>query len=153
MSDQFLAEIRIFPFNFPPTGWAFCDGQIMPISQNTALFSLLGTTYGGDGKSTFALPDLQGAAPMQPGQGQGLSCASSRNERRRVYHAACLVRSRCTRTWANGSDEDDNSTLPANHAYGKLSVAYAPAAALGTMAPQSLSLAGAACRTTTCNRT
>ena len=73
MSDQFLAEIRIFPFNFPPTGWAFCDGQLMPISQNTALFALLGTTYGGDGKSTFALPDMQGNAPMQPGQGQGLS--------------------------------------------------------------------------------
>jgi len=73
MSDQFVAEIRIFPFNFPPTGWAFCDGQLMPISQNTALFSLLGTVYGGDGKSTFALPDLQGSSPMQPGQGQGLS--------------------------------------------------------------------------------
>jgi microcystin-dependent protein len=73
MSDQFVAEIRIFPFNFAPTGWASCDGQIMPISQNTALFSLLGTTYGGDGKSTFALPDLNGNAPMQPGQGSGLS--------------------------------------------------------------------------------
>jgi microcystin-dependent protein len=73
MSDPFVAEIRIFPFNFPPKGWAFCDGQLLPISQNTALFSLLGTTYGGDGKSTFALPDLQGNAPMQPGQGQGLS--------------------------------------------------------------------------------
>ena len=73
MSDQFVAEIRIFPFFFAPTGWAFCDGQLMPISQNTALFSLLGTTYGGDGKSTFALPDMQGNAPMQPGQGQGLS--------------------------------------------------------------------------------
>ena len=73
MSDQFLAEIRIFPFNFPPTGWAFCAGQIMPISQNTALFALLGTTYGGDGKSTFALPNMQDNAPMQPGQGQGLS--------------------------------------------------------------------------------
>src|SRR5688572_4032616 len=73
MSDQFVAEIRIFPFNFPPTGWAFCNGQLMPISQNTALFSLLGTVYGGDGKSTFALPDLQGNVPMHPGQGQGLS--------------------------------------------------------------------------------
>jgi microcystin-dependent protein len=73
MSDQFLAEIRIFPFNFAPTGWAFCDGQLMPISQNTALFALLGTYYGGDGKSTFALPDLQGNSPMQAGQGQGLS--------------------------------------------------------------------------------
>lgn len=73
MSDQFLAEIRIFPFNFAPTGWATCDGQLLPISQNTALFSLLGTTYGGDGKSTFALPDLKGRAPMHPGQGPGLS--------------------------------------------------------------------------------
>lgn len=73
MADPFVAEIRIFPFNFAPKGWAFCNGQIMPISQNTALFSLLGTTYGGDGKSTFALPNLQGNAPMHPGQGPGLS--------------------------------------------------------------------------------
>jgi microcystin-dependent protein len=73
MADPFIAEIRIFPFNFAPTGWAWCNGQIMPISQNTALFSLLGTTYGGDGKSTFALPDLQGSAPLHPGQGKGLS--------------------------------------------------------------------------------
>ena len=71
--DPFVAEIRIFPFNFAPKGWAFCNGQLLPISQNTALFSLLGTTYGGDGKSTFALPDMQGNAPMHPGQGQGLS--------------------------------------------------------------------------------
>src|SRR3712207_8768631 len=68
MADPFVAEIRIFPFNFPPTGWAFCAGQIMPISQNTALFALLGTTYGGDGKSTFALPNLQGNVPVHPGQ-------------------------------------------------------------------------------------
>lgn len=73
MADPFVAEIRMFPFNFAPKGWAFCDGQLMPISQNTALFSLLGTFYGGDGKSTFALPDLQGRAPIHQGQGQGLS--------------------------------------------------------------------------------
>lgn len=73
MADPFVAEIRIFPFNFAPKGWAFCDGQILPLSQNTALFSLLGTTYGGNGKSNFALPDLQGRAPMHPGQGPGLS--------------------------------------------------------------------------------
>ena len=73
MADPFVAEIRIFPFNFAPKGWALCDGQLLPLSQNTALFSLLGTTYGGDGKSTFALPDLQGRAPMHPGQGPGLS--------------------------------------------------------------------------------
>jgi microcystin-dependent protein len=73
MADPFVAEIRIFPFFFAPKGWAFCDGQLLPISQNTALFSLLGTTYGGDGKSTFALPNLQGSVPMHPGQGPGLS--------------------------------------------------------------------------------
>jgi microcystin-dependent protein len=73
MADPFVAEIRIFPFNFAPRGWAWCDGQLLPLSQNTALFSLLGTTYGGNGKSNFALPDLQGSVPMHPGQGPGLS--------------------------------------------------------------------------------
>jgi microcystin-dependent protein len=73
VADPFVAEIRIFPFNFAPKGWARCDGQLLPISQNTALFSLLGTTYGGNGQSTFALPDLQGRVPMHPGQGPGLS--------------------------------------------------------------------------------
>jgi len=71
--DPFVAEIRIVPFNFAPRGWAFCDGQLLPLSQNTALFSLLGTMYGGNGKSNFSLPDLQGRAPMHPGQGPGLS--------------------------------------------------------------------------------
>jgi microcystin-dependent protein len=73
MTDPFLAEIRMFAGNFAPTGWALCNGQLMSISQNTALFSLLGTTYGGDGRVTFGLPDLQGSAPMQQGQGPGLS--------------------------------------------------------------------------------
>ena len=73
MSDQFVAEIRIFPFDYAPLGWAVCDGQLMPISQNTALFSLVGTMYGGDGRTTFGLPNLQGNAPMQQGQGPGLS--------------------------------------------------------------------------------
>jgi microcystin-dependent protein len=73
MSNPFVAEIRMFAGNFPPKGWATCDGQLMPISQNTALFSLLGTFYGGDGKSTFALPDMAGSAPMGQGAGAGLS--------------------------------------------------------------------------------
>jgi microcystin-dependent protein len=73
MADPFVAEIRIFPFNFAPKGWAWCDGQLLPLSQNTALFSLLGTTYGGDGKSNFALPNIQGSTVMHPGQGPGLS--------------------------------------------------------------------------------
>jgi microcystin-dependent protein len=72
--DPFVAEVRIFPFNrFAPNGWAFCDGQLLAISQNTALFSLLGTNFGGDGKSNFALPNMQGNAPMHPGNGAGLT--------------------------------------------------------------------------------
>ena len=75
MADQFVGEVRIFCGNFAPRGWAFCNGQLLPISQNTALFSLLGTSYGGDGRSTFALPNLQGAFPMHAGSsaGPGLS--------------------------------------------------------------------------------
>jgi microcystin-dependent protein len=73
MADPFVAEIRIFPFNFAPKGWAWCDGQLLPLSQNTALFSLLGTMYGGNGKSNFALPNLQGSTPIFFGQGPGLS--------------------------------------------------------------------------------
>jgi len=71
MSEKFVAEIRIFAGNFAPTGWALCNGQLLPISQNTALFSLLGTTYGGDGKTTFNLPNLQGNVPMHWGTGPG----------------------------------------------------------------------------------
>jgi microcystin-dependent protein len=73
MSNPFVAEIRIFPFNFAPMGWAFCNGQLMPISQNAALFSLLGTNFGGNGTSDFGLPNLQGSAPLAAGQGPGLS--------------------------------------------------------------------------------
>jgi len=73
MSEPFVAEIRIFAGNFAPRGWAFCNGQLLPIPQNTALFSLIGTTYGGDGRSTTALPDLQGRSQMHPGRGPGLT--------------------------------------------------------------------------------
>ncbi len=73
MSEPFVAEIRIFAGNFAPRNWAFCNGQLLPISQNTALFSLVGTTYGGDGRTTFGLPDLQGRAPLHPGNGPGLT--------------------------------------------------------------------------------
>src|SRR5229473_8506823 len=73
MSSPFVAEIRIWACNFAPTGWAMCNGQLLPISQNTALFSLIGTFYGGDGKSNFALPNFEGSVPIQQGQGPGLS--------------------------------------------------------------------------------
>jgi len=116
MSDQFVAEIRIFPFNFPPTGWAFCNGQLMPISQNTALFSLLGTTYGGDGKSTFALPDMQGNAPMQPGQGQGLSLRDL-GEMSGVETITLLVSEIPVHTHSfSGSNNLGDNPLPTNNA-------------------------------------
>ncbi len=73
MADPFLAEIRIVPFNFAPKGWALCNGQLILISQNTALFALIGTTYGGNGQSTFALPDLRGRVPIHQGPGPGLT--------------------------------------------------------------------------------
>jgi microcystin-dependent protein len=73
MSEPFLGEIRLVGFNFEPRGWAFCNGQLLSIAQNTALFALLGTTYGGNGQTTFALPDLRGRAPIHMGQGPGLT--------------------------------------------------------------------------------
>ena len=81
MADPFIAEIRIFAGNFAPRGWAFCDGQLLPIAQNSALFSLLGTTYGGDGRSTVGLPDLRERAPMHPGRGPGLMTPRKLGER------------------------------------------------------------------------
>ena len=76
MSQPFLGMIALFPYNFAPRGWAFCNGQIMSIAQNTALFSLLGTTFGGNGQTTFALPDLRGRVPVGVGQGPGLSAVT-----------------------------------------------------------------------------
>jgi microcystin-dependent protein len=153
MSDQFVAEIRIFPFNFPPTGWAFCDGQIMPISQNTALFALLGTTYGGDGKSTFALPDMQGNAPMQPGQGQGLSLRDL-GEMSGVESITLLVSEIPFHTHQmSACDADATAVNPAGElpakgfwdagtAGGLIGAYTANTAPAITMAPQALSLAG-----------
>jgi microcystin-dependent protein len=143
MSDAFVAEIRIFPFNFAPKGWAWCNGQLLPLSQNTALFALLGTTYGGDGKSTFALPDLEGRAPMHPGQGPGLSLhdlgEQSGSETVTLLESEIPAHAHSAR----GSDEDDDSLNPQAHSFGKLSVIYkAPPVALGAMAPESLTPAG-----------
>ncbi len=124
MADPFVAEIRIFPFNFAPKGWAWCDGQLLPLSQNTALFSLLGTTYGGNGKSNFALPDLQGRSPMHPGQGPGLSLhdlgETGGSETVTLLESEIPSHSHIFR----GTAEDDDSLLPANHYYGQLSLVY-----------------------------
>jgi len=143
MSDPFVAEIRIFPFNFAPTGWAFCDGQIMPISQNTALFALLGTVYGGDGKSTFALPNLRGSAPMQPGQGQGLSLRDL-GQQGGVENITLLVSEIPVHTHsAQMSVRPGDNLNPVGLAPGTGNNAYiASNVNLVTMAPQALSPAG-----------
>jgi microcystin-dependent protein len=146
VADPFVAEIRIFPFNFAPTGWAFCSGQLLPISQNTALFSLLGTTYGGDGKSTFALPNLQGSVPMHPGQGSGLSLRDL-GEQSGVESVTLLQSEIPVHTHgllAQGAPADTN--LPTASSFSRVIGAqpYLPpsGAPLVQMAPQALTAAG-----------
>jgi len=143
MADPFVAEIRIFPFNFAPKGWAWCDGQLLPLSQNTALFSLLGTTYGGDGKSNFALPDLEGRVPMHPGQGPGLSLhdlgETGGSETVTLLESEIPMHSH---SWS-GTLDDNDSTLAENHLLGGLSVIYAPGnSPTVAMSPQALAPAG-----------
>jgi microcystin-dependent protein len=145
MADPFVAEIRIFPFNFAPKGWAWCNGQLLPLSQNTALFSLLGTTYGGDGKSTFALPDLEGRAPMHPGQGPGLSLhdlgETGGSETVTLLESEIPAHSHQFRVYP--SDPADRlSPAGASFARSNNGNAWGPAASLVPFAPESLAPAG-----------
>lgn len=143
MSEPFIAEVRIFAGNFAPRGWAFCNGQLLPISQNTALFSLIGTVFGGDGRTTTGLPDLQGRAPMHPGNGPGLTTRRL-GERGGVEQETLAEQQLPNHNHVlNGSVEDDDSTLPTGNAYGVQSVVYAPAtSALTNMADTSLPFTG-----------
>jgi len=144
MADPFVAEIRIFPFNFAPKGWAWCDGQLLPLSQNTALFSLLGTTYGGNGKSNFALPDLQGRAPMHPGQGPGLSLhdlgETGGSETVTLLESEIPAHSHAV----SASQADGNSQTPAGEklATGVGVGQYAAPGALTQLSPNALAPAG-----------
>ena len=145
MSEPFIAEIRIFAGNFSPRGWAFCDGQLLPISQNTALFSLIGTTYGGDGRSTTALPNLQGRAPMHPGRGPGLT-ARRLGQRGGVENVTLSEAQMPNHTHTvQGQNAIANSNDPAGTVWsrpfggGNL---YHPANSLRPMADQGVSTAG-----------
>ena len=144
MADPFVAEIRILPFNFAPKGWAWCDGQLLPLSQNTALFSLLGTTYGGNGKSNFALPDLQGRAPMHPGQGPGLSLhdlgETGGSETVTLLESEIPAHSHIV----SASISDGISQTPVNQklATGVAIGQYAPAASFIQLSPNALAPAG-----------
>jgi microcystin-dependent protein len=144
MADPFVAEIRIFPFNFAPKGWAFCNGQLLPLSQNTALFSLLGTTYGGDGKSTFALPDMEGRAPMHPGQGPGLSLhdlgETGGSETVTLLESEIPAHSH---TWkASGQDSTSQSPVGERFAVGIAVTMYAALSAQTNLSPNALAPAG-----------
>jgi microcystin-dependent protein len=144
MADPFVAEIRIFPFNFAPKGWAWCDGQLLPLSQNTALFSLLGTTYGGNGKSNFALPDLQGRASMHPGQGPGLSLhdlgETGGSETVALLESEIPAHSHQLKSSIAPADSPNPSNaFTAGPASDNL---YAPPASLAAMAPNALAPAG-----------
>jgi microcystin-dependent protein len=145
MANPFVAEIRIMPFNFAPTGWAFCNGQLMPISQNTALFSLLGTTYGGDGKSTFALPNMQGNAPMQAGQGPGLSLRDL-GETGGEQTVTLLQTEIPAHSHIAVADGVADTASPQNNTWGSALKGhgdlYAPASSLVQMSPLALSIAG-----------
>ncbi len=144
MADPFVAEIRIFPFNFAPKGWAWCNGQLLPISQNTALFSLLGTTYGGDGKSTFALPNLQGSAAMHPGQGQGLTLRDL-GEVGGSETVALQTSEMPAHTHAlSSTNEDGNNISPGGRYFGRGNALYRNPSSqtLVPMAPQMLAPTG-----------
>lgn len=144
MSDPFVAEIRMFPFNFAPHGWAFCDGQLLPISQNTALFSLLGTFYGGDGKSTFALPDMQGSAPVHQGDGSGLSQRFLGEQSGSEFVTLLASEMPLHSHQVVGRATVGNQQLPGGNAWGGSNVSkqYANAAPDKTMSFQALAIAG-----------
>jgi microcystin-dependent protein len=148
MADPFVAEIRIFAGNFAPKGWAFCDGQLMPISQNTALFSLLGTNYGGDGRSTFALPNLQGAAPLGAGQGPGLSLRDL-GETGGSQTVTLLASEIPAHTHAARASTTGGVNSPANATWGESKLGKTPMAVYAAsgadnvaMSPQALAVAG-----------
>jgi microcystin-dependent protein len=157
MSTPFLGMIALLPYNFPPRGWAFCQGQILSIAQNTALFSLLGTTFGGNGQTNFALPDLRGRVPIGFGQGPGLSnftlgevsgvetVTLTVNELPIHTHVITLSNLAATANVKSGAGNRQTpvGNIPAIEAAGVTAV-YSNAAADATMAPGAISVTGTA---------
>jgi microcystin-dependent protein len=143
MAEPFLAEIRIMSFGFPPKGWALCNGQLLPINQNQALFSLLGTTYGGDGRVNFGLPNLQGNVPIH--QGQGFTLGQKGGEQAHTLSIAELpthvhtATASSTQAPAGAGSTPDNTKILAKS---RASFLYGPAASLSPMAPNEISNTG-----------
>ena len=138
MAEPFLSEIRIMSFSFAPKGWALCDGQLLPINQNQGLFSLLGTTFGGDGRVNFALPDLRGRTPIHVGGGHALG------ERGGEQAHTLSIAELPTHTHVlSASASQGNDPNPANHVLASpLNLSYGATASLVSMAPQSITNAG-----------
>ena len=137
MAESFLSEIRVFSFAFPPAGWALCDGQELPINQNQALFSLLGTTYGGNGQTTFALPDLQGRTPIHVGNAHPLGDNGGEQS-----HTLTLAEEPVHTHVAAGTTSNSDSPLPGSNLLGAANNMYAPAANLTALSPSSVGNAG-----------
>src|SRR5512132_3747895 len=133
MAEPFLSEIRIMSFNFAPKGWAMCNGQLMPINQNQALFSLLGTTFGGDGRVNFALPDLRGMTPIHVGSGHTLG------ERGGAQAHTLSIAELPTHTHAfNASQANASNPTPANAMFGTSNNMYAAPANLTGISPETI---------------
>ncbi len=143
MSEPFIAEIRIFAGNFAPRGWAFCDGQLLPIAQNTTLFSLIGTTYGGDGRTTTALPNMKGRAPMHPGRGPGLTDRRLGQKGGEETTTLSQTQIPAHSHPLKGSDEDASSNNPKDKVMAAASeVAYANPGTVAAMSPQAMATSG-----------
>lgn len=129
MSEPFLAEVRIVGFNFAPRGWAFCDGQILPINQNQSLYSLLGTTYGGDGRTSFALPDLRGRAPMHTGRSNGGADHREGQKSGEETHTLSSAEMPDHDHVARASSANGNQANPSNNILAAAANLYAPSSA------------------------
>ena len=129
MSEPFLAEIRMVGFNFAPRGWAFCDGQIMSINQNQSLYSLLGTTYGGDGRTSFALPDLRGRTPIHVGRFNGGSFHTLGQKSGEETHTLSAAEMPSHTHVLQGTNNNSSATNPTGNVYGRadLNAYHAPA--------------------------
>lgn len=137
MSEPFLSEIKIMSFGFPPKGWALCDGQLLPINQNQALFSLLGTTYGGDGRVNFALPDLQGRTPMHMGNGHTLGERGGEQA-----HTLSISEIPTHTHTASGGDVDGTLPSPSTNYLSRSDHLYGPAAGLTSLLPATIAAVG-----------
>jgi microcystin-dependent protein len=137
VSSPYLSEIKIMSFGFAPKGWATCDGQLLPIDQNQALFSLLGTTYGGNGQTDFALPNLQGRAPVHLGQGFTLGQAGGEQN-----HTLTLNEHPVHTHTAQGTATAGDSPIPTGNYLGQADNVYAPPASLTTLVPSTITDAG-----------